>query len=186
MLFRSWFKEALDLFNEAGRSWGIAHTSKALARLAWRSDEPKRAEKLLRESIRVLAPLQQRGSLCESQRLLSQLLLAQGRVDEAEKYALAARETVSAEDLTSRATTRVALAEVRAEQDRDDEAETLFREAVEITRSGEHSRTDLEVLPPYARFLREHQRDDEAAELETRIAELCAASRDMPLSAMGF
>jgi tetratricopeptide (TPR) repeat protein len=179
----SWFKQALDLFNEAGSSWGIAHTQKALARLAWFGGEPKRAEKLLRESIRVLAPQQERGILCESQRLLAQLLLGEGRVDEAEKYALAARETVSAEDVTSRATTRVALAEIRAEQGRDNEAETLFREAMEITRSGEHSRTELEVLRPYAQFLREHERDDEASELDTRIAALCAASRDMPMSA---
>jgi class 3 adenylate cyclase/ATP/maltotriose-dependent transcriptional regulator MalT len=181
----SWFTQALDLFNEAGSSWGIAHTSKALARIAWFGGEPKRAEKLLRESIRVLAPRQERGILCESQRLLAQLLLGEGRVDEAEKYALAARETVSAEDLTSRATTRVALAEIRAEQGRDSEAETLFREAMEITRSGEHSRTDLEVLRPYAQFLRERGRDDEAAELEARVAELCAASRDLPMSAAG-
>jgi tetratricopeptide (TPR) repeat protein len=179
----SWFSQALDLFNEAGRSSGIAHTSKALGRLAWYAGEPKRAEKLFRESIRLLAPLQERGILCESQRLLAQLLLAEGRVEEAEKYALAARETVSAEDLTSRATTRVALAEVRAAQGRDNEAETLFREAMEITRSGEHARTELEVLPQYARFLREHDRDDEAAGLDARIAELCAASRDMPMSA---
>ena len=168
----SWFKQALDLFNEAGVSWGIAQTSKALARLAWRDGDPKRAEKLFRESIRLLAPLQERGTLCESQRLLAQLLLAEDRVDEAEKYALAARETVSAEDLTSRATTRAALAEVRAAQGRDDEAETLFREAIEISRSGEHARTDLEVLPPYVAFLRSRDRDDEAAELEGRLAEL--------------
>jgi tetratricopeptide (TPR) repeat protein len=178
----TWFKQALDLFNEAGRSWGIALTTKALAKLAADGGDPKRAEKLLRESIRVLAPLQERGILCESQRLLAQLLLAEGRVDEAEKYALAARETVSAEDLTSRATTRAALAEVRAAQNRDDEAETLFREAIDILRSGEHLRTDLEVLPPYIRFLCERDRHDEAAELEARLAELTATGRDMSVS----
>ncbi len=75
---------------------------------------PGEGRKHLRESIRLLAPMMERGTLCESQRLLSQLLLAQGRIDEAEKYALAGRDTVSAEDQTSRATTRVALAQVRA------------------------------------------------------------------------
>jgi tetratricopeptide (TPR) repeat protein len=167
-----WLKQSLDLFNEAGVGWGIAQSSKALARLAWRAGDPKKAEKLFRESIRLLAPLQERGTLCESQRLLAQLLLAQGRVEEAEKYALAARETVSAEDLSSRATTRVALAEVRAAQNRDDEAETLFREAIEIVQTGEHARSGLDVLPPYVQFLRERDRDDEAAELEMRLAEL--------------
>src|SRR5262249_57554305 len=97
-----------------------------------RTGETHRAEKLFRESIRLLAPMQERGTLCESQRLLAQLLLADGRVDEAEKYALAARETVSAEDVTSRATTRLALAEVRAAQGRDDEAETPFRQPIAL------------------------------------------------------
>jgi class 3 adenylate cyclase/tetratricopeptide (TPR) repeat protein len=168
----AWLAKALDLFNEAGVAWGIAQTSKLLGRLAWQAGEAKRAEKLFRESIRLLAPLQERGTLCESQRLLAQLLLAEGRIEEAEKYALAARETVSAEDVTSRATTRVALAEVRAAQGRDDEAGSLFREAVEIVRSGEHCRTDLDVLPPYVQFLRERERDEEAAELEARLAAL--------------
>ena len=121
-------------------------------------------------SIRLLAPMQERGTLCESQRLLAQLLLAEGRVDEAEKYALAARETVSAEDVTSRATTRLALAEVRAAQGRDGEAESLFREALDIVRGTEQCRIDLELLPSYAQFLRDRGRDDDAAEFEARLA----------------
>src|SRR5262249_32275667 len=138
-----WVAKALDLFTEAGSKWGIAHSSKVLGRVAMRTGETHRAEKLFRESIRLLAPMQERGTLCESQRLLAQLLLADGRVDEAEKYAIAARETVSAEDVTSRATTRLALAEVRAAQGRDDEAETLFRESIDIVSGTEHGRIGL-------------------------------------------
>ena len=114
--------------------------------------------------------MMERGTLCESQRLLAQLLLAEGRVDEAEKYALAARETVSAEDVTSRATTRVALAQVRAVQNRAEEAEELFREAVEILGDSEHCRILLDILPPYAEFLRGLERVGDAAELEARLA----------------
>jgi ATP/maltotriose-dependent transcriptional regulator MalT len=167
-----WVAKALDLFTETGSRWGIAHTSKVLGRVAMRNGDAHRAEKLFRESIRLLAPMQERGTLCESQRLLAQLLLAQGRIDEAEKYALAARETVSAEDLGSRATTRVALAEVRAAQGRDHEAETLFREAADIARGAEQCRLDLELLPPFAQFLRDRDRVDEALALEARLAEL--------------
>src|SRR5204863_3775778 len=137
-----WVAKALDLFTEAGSKWGIAHSSKVLGRIAMRTGDAHRAEKLFRESIRLLAPMQDRGTLCETQRLLAQLLLAEGRVDEAEKYALAARETVSAEDVASRATTRLALAQVRAAQGRDDEAETLFREASDIVRGTEQCRID--------------------------------------------
>ena len=167
-----WLTKALELFTEVGGQRGIGLTSKQLGRLASSRGDPARAEKLFRESIRMLAPTQERGVLCESQRLLAQLLVQQGRIDEAEKYALAARETVSAEDLASRATTRVALAHVRAAQERDAEAEELFREAVEIVTGAEHCRVRFDVLPAYGEFLRAHGRDDEADELDARLAEL--------------
>jgi ATP/maltotriose-dependent transcriptional regulator MalT len=118
----------------------------------------------------MLAPMQERGTLCESQRLLAQVLLAQGRIDEAEKFALAGRDTVSPEDVSSRATTRVALAEVRAAQGRDDESDSLFQEAVDVLDESEHCRILLDVVPPYAEFLRARGREDEAAELEARLA----------------
>jgi class 3 adenylate cyclase/tetratricopeptide (TPR) repeat protein len=171
-----WLTKALDLYNESGSQRGIAATSKVLGRLAWRKGDPGSAEKLFRDSIRLLAPMQERGTMCESQRLLAQLLLDLGRIDEAEKYALAARETVSAEDLTSRATTRIALAQVRAAQDRDDEAEELFREAVEIVSGAEHCRIGFEVLPAYAEFLRARGRDDEADDLDERLGELAPSA----------
>src|SRR5262245_38983779 len=165
-----WFTKALDLYRETASASEIAWTSRQLAMVAWKTGNPARAEKLLRESIRLLAPMRERGTLCESQRLLAQVLLAEGRVDEAEKYALASRESVSAEDIASRATTRVALAQVRAVQDRDEEAEVLFREAVELIDGSEYCRVLLDVLPPYADFLRTRDRDAEAVELEARLA----------------
>jgi class 3 adenylate cyclase/tetratricopeptide (TPR) repeat protein len=166
-----WYTKALELYREAASVSDIAWTSRQLGIVAWETGDPEKAERLLRESIRLLAPMRERGTLCESQRYLAQLLLEQGRIDEAEKYALAARETVSAEDTVSRATTRVALAQVRAAQGRNEEAETLFAEALEIVGGGEHCRILLDVLPPYAEFLRAVARPAEAAELEARLAE---------------
>ncbi len=171
-----WLTRALDLFSETGSQRGLASTSKALGRIAWRQDDLGRAERLFRDSIRLLAPMQERGTLCESQRLLAQVLLAAGRIDEAEKFALAARETVSAEDLTSRATTRIALAQVRAAQDRDTEAEELFRQAVDIVAGAEHCRIGFDVLPAYAEFLRARGREDEADGLDARLAELAPSA----------
>ena len=166
-----WLTKSLDLYRETASVSEIAWTSRQLGQVAWNTGNPEKAEKFLRESIRLLAPMQERGTLCESQRLLAQLLLAEGRIDEAERYALAARETVSAEDVLSRATTRVALAQVRAVQGRDEEAETLFGEAVEIISGSEHCRILLDILPPYAEFLRAREREADALELEARLAE---------------
>jgi tetratricopeptide (TPR) repeat protein len=166
-----WFTKALDLYREAASVSEIAWTSRQLGLVAWETGNAERAEKLFRESIRLLAPMQERGTLCESQRYLSQLLLEQGRVDEAEKYALAARETVSGEDVTSRATTRIALAQVRAAQGRDEEADSLFAEAVQVLSDSEHCRILLDILPPYAEFLRARGREPDALALEARLAE---------------
>jgi class 3 adenylate cyclase/ATP/maltotriose-dependent transcriptional regulator MalT len=169
-------EQALELYTESGAADGIAHTAKELARVGWRLGDDVKAEKLLRESIRLLAPLEDRGVLCESQRLLAQLLLAKGRVDEAEKLALAAIETVGPADRLSNATTKVALAQVRAAQGMEGEAEQLFSEAHEALRQTEFRRIDLEVLPPYVEFLRARGRDEEAVELEARLAALTSAS----------
>jgi class 3 adenylate cyclase/tetratricopeptide (TPR) repeat protein len=166
-----WLTKALDLYRETASVPEIAWTSRQLAQVAWKTGNPAKAEKLFRESIHLLVPMKERGTLCESQRLLAQLLLAEGRIDEAEKFALAGLETVSAEDVLSRATTRVALAQVRAAQGRDEEAETLFDEAVEIITGSEYCRVLLDVLPPYAEFLRAREREGEALELEARLAE---------------
>jgi class 3 adenylate cyclase/tetratricopeptide (TPR) repeat protein len=166
-----WLTKALDLYREVASVSEIAWTSRQLGLVAWKTGNPAKGEKLLRESIRMLAPMQERGTLCESQRLLAQLLLAEGRIDEAEKYALAGRETVSPEDLVSRATTRVALAQVRAAQGRDEEAESLLQEALELVSDSEHCRVLLDVIPPYAEFLRARAREGDALELEARLAE---------------
>ena len=171
-----WLTKALDLYREAGLVSEIAWTSTTARVLAIETGNAERAEKLLRESVRLLTPMRERGTLCESQRYLAQLLLAEGRVEEAEKYALAGRETVSAEDITSRATTRVALAQVRAVQGRDEEADVLFREAVEILEGSEHCRIFLDVLPPYASSCARATASAEAGELEARLAERVPAA----------
>ena len=92
--------------------------------------------------------------MVESQRLLAQVLLDQGRLDEAERFALEARETVGAGDVSSSSTTRLALGLVRAAQGRDDEAERLLREAEEILRPTGFRRHQIAPLEALAEFLR--------------------------------
>jgi ATP/maltotriose-dependent transcriptional regulator MalT len=94
------------------------------------------------------------------------VLVQQGKVEEAERLALAARQTVGPQDSTSLATTAMALGMVRAAQGRDEEAEELMREAHATVAETDHRETQNTTLRTLAQFLRERGRDDEADELD--------------------
>ncbi len=165
---------AREHLSEAGAAWALGRTLNFAAWVARYQGDLTRSERIFRESIRVLAPLEDRATLCESQRGLAELLLAEGRVDEAERLALAARETVGPHDLTSLATTAMSLGLVRAAQGHDDEAEQLLREAYDTISTTLHRSGQRETLEALAQFLRDRGRDDEAAELEARREGLLA------------
>ena len=165
---------ALEYLAEAGAAWALGRTLNYAAWTAWLKGEGGRAEKLFRESIRVLTPLEDRATLCETQRGLAQLLVERGQLGEAERLALAARETVGPQDVTSLSTTTMALGIVRAAQERDDEAEALLREALELIEPTDHRHQKADTLEALAQFLRDRGRDDEAADFEARRDELLA------------
>ncbi len=170
------FGEAERLFSEAGAVWAVARALNMGAWVAWESGDLAKAEKRFRESIRLLKPIGDRATLCESQRGLAELLLVRGRVEEAERFALDARETVGPLDVTSRSTTAGSLAQVRAAQGRDEEAEALFREALDTVADTDFRSIEHEVLGPYVQFLRDRERDDEAEPLDERLADLLPAA----------
>ncbi|HEX3687642.1 MAG TPA: AAA family ATPase [Gaiellaceae bacterium] len=153
---------------EAGAAWMLGRTLNFAGWTARHKGELEKAERLFRESIRILAPLEDRATLCETERSLAELLLSQGRIDEAERLALAARETVGPHDVTSLATTTMSLGLVRAAQGRDEEAEELLRQAYDTLAATEHRKHQCELLQALVQFLRERGRDDEADELEAR------------------
>jgi class 3 adenylate cyclase/tetratricopeptide (TPR) repeat protein len=160
------FALARGHLEEAGAAWQLGRVLNFTAWTAWRKGEPARAERLLRESIRVLAPLEDRATLCESQRTLAQLLIEHGKLEEAERLALAARETVGPHDRTSLATTAMALGLVRAAQGREEEAEALLREGYAMVADTDHKASQLETRDALAQFLRERGRDEELAALD--------------------
>ena len=167
---------AREYLAEAGAAWTLGRTLNYSAWVARHKGDLAKAERLYRESIRILAPLEDRATLCESQRGLAELLLVQGRVDEAERFALASRETVGPHDVTSLSTTTMALGLVRAAQGLDDEAEALLREAYESIAASEHRMHQVETLESLIQFLRDRGREDEAAELDDRREDLLAAA----------
>jgi class 3 adenylate cyclase/tetratricopeptide (TPR) repeat protein len=129
------------------------------------------AERAFREAVRVFTPIQDKGRLCESERALAELLLERGRIDDAERLALAAREHVSNHDLTSTTATIRTLGLVRAAQGRDDEAEELLREAVAVVEGTDCRLLEVAAVVTLARFLRLQGCDEEAETLEARLPE---------------
>jgi tetratricopeptide (TPR) repeat protein len=165
---------AREYLAEAGAAWALGRTLNYAGWTAWLKGDLGRAEKLFRESIRILTPLEDRATLCESQRGLAQLLVQLGRLAEAERLALAARETVGPQDVTSLSTTTMALGIVRAAQERYDEAEKLLRHALELIEPTDHRYHRVDALEALSQFLRARGRDEEAAALEARREELLA------------
>ncbi|TMM25527.1 MAG: tetratricopeptide repeat protein, partial [Actinobacteria bacterium] len=165
---------AREHLSEARAAWTLGRTLNFAGWVARHQGDLAKAERIFRESIRLLTTLEDRATLCESQRSLAELLLAEGRVDEAERFALAARETVGPHDLTSLATTAMSLGLVRAAQGRDEEAEELLREAYETISTTLHRSGQRDTLEALAQFLRDRGRDDEAAEIEARREGLLA------------
>ena len=165
-------QEAIRLFTEAGAAWGAARALIHSAWVAWSAGDLTKAEKRFREAIRLLKPLGDRAALCESQRGLAQLLVELGRVDEAERLALEARETVGPMDVTSLSSTNTALGVVRAAQGRELEAEALLRDAVDLIAPTDFREGELEAQRSLAQFLRSRGRDEEAESVEARCEEL--------------
>jgi class 3 adenylate cyclase/tetratricopeptide (TPR) repeat protein len=170
------FGRARDLFAEVGSATNLARTIMRIGSLVARRGEVAEAERLFRESIWILTPLEDRGTLCEVQRSLAEILLQQGKIDAAEVYALKAVETVGPQDVSSQSTTRKTLAMVRAAQGRDDEAEALFQEAIDILERSEYTRFLTEPLKAILQFFEERGRVEEAAAFEERLAELRAGA----------
>jgi class 3 adenylate cyclase/tetratricopeptide (TPR) repeat protein len=169
-------QEARELFAQAGVAWSLGRTFNALGWTAVRRGDLLGAERHFREAVRLLKGIEDRGTLCESQRGLAELLVKLGRLEEAEQLALESRTTVGPHDMTSRATTRMALGIVRAAQERDAEAEELLREALEILEPTDLALTRVVVLQALVDFLRARSREDEAEAYEAVLAGLRPAS----------
>ncbi len=164
-----------ELFSQSGNVWALARLNNHYGWVEHRREDLAAADRRFRDAIRILKPLEDRGTLCESQRGLAQVLVVLKKIDEAERYALEARETVGPHDTISRATTRMALGIVRAAQGRDEEAEPLLREAVAVVDGKDLLQIRRELVTSLATFLRERGRVDEAEEYEAELAGYDAA-----------
>ena len=148
--------------------------STALAKLAWLArlkGDHKRAEKLLREALRITTTRGDRGFLPDLQAELAATLADLGKIDEAERLAGDARLNASPSDPHCVVAATTALAAVRAAQGRDREAEEHFRSALALAEETDFKVLEIEPLERFTRFLRDRGRTDEAAAYAGRYAE---------------
>ncbi len=147
----------------------------ALAKLGWiarlKADD-KRAEKLFREAVRITVTRGDRGVLPDLQAALAETLADLGKVDEAERLALEARTNAGPRDTSARVAAATALAAVRTAQGRDGEAEELLDSALALARERDFKVLELLPLERLVRFLRERDREDDAAAYEARLTAL--------------
>jgi class 3 adenylate cyclase/tetratricopeptide (TPR) repeat protein len=169
-------EESRALFAEVGDAWMLGRTLNSLAWAAEQRGDDRKAESRLREAIKLLKPLEDRGALCESQRALAEVLVRLGRVEEAERVALEAVETVGEHDLSSRATTTMTLGLVRAAQGKDAEAEALLLDALALVEATGFRGLEVWVLSRLEEFLRERGRDEEADAYTLRRANQAPAA----------
>jgi tetratricopeptide (TPR) repeat protein len=166
------FEEVRATSSELGVEPAVAG---ALLRLGWIArlrGDLKRAEKLLREALRITTARGDRGFLPDFQAELATTLADAGKVDEAERLALEARETALPSDPGSVVSATIALGAVRAAQRRDDEAEELYRSALALAQESEWSVLEIEPLERLTAFLHDRGRAEQAAAYERRTAEL--------------
>ena len=166
------YTAAHDLYAEMGNTHSEAGMTLQIARRVVAQGDLPRAESLLLEAVRMLKGLNDRARLCEAQRSLAELYVQLGRLDEAERYALQARESVGPDDRVSISTTKLSLALVRAAQGRDAEAEELMQEALDEMRRHEQLALERWALGHAIALHRSRGREDAALRYEERLAEL--------------
>jgi class 3 adenylate cyclase/tetratricopeptide (TPR) repeat protein len=166
------YEEVRTTASELGLGPSEAYALSKLAKLARVRDDHKRAEKLLREAIRIASGRGDRAILPEYQAQLAKTLVDIGKIDEAERLALEARENVVRQDPQGVIITTCALGAVRAAQGRYEEARELLTTAIEVARESNQKVYELGPLTLLASLMREQGLEEEAALYEERLAEL--------------
>jgi len=169
------YEEGRALFAEIGHATLLSVSLYRIAEVALEKHDPKRAEKLIREAIRLIAPLGQHLELAQSQAQLAVALAEQGKVDEAERFVLEAQEHLPITEPFLQLAITIALASIRTAEDREDEAEALYREALALADELDFAALQAEALRKLVGFLADRGRGDDAAPYEERLAVLVPA-----------
>ena len=165
-------EEVRETAEELGLEPVLAAALMKLGWLARAKGDLKGSEKLFREALRITSTRGDRGLEPDYQAALATSLAELGKIDEAERLALDARAHAVPEDTGFQIFAMTALAMVRSAQGRDDEAEELFRSAIDLASGSDLRLLELHPLEHLVVFLRDRGRADDAAVYEARIADL--------------
>jgi tetratricopeptide (TPR) repeat protein len=128
------------------------------------------AERELLHDYEVLEAMGERYFISTTAALLAEALYRQDRLEESERFTVASQELADPEDLTSQHLWRSVRGKVLARRSRTDEAETLLREAVELTRRSDDPDARGSALLDLAEAMVLIGRDAEAEEAATEAA----------------
>jgi class 3 adenylate cyclase/tetratricopeptide (TPR) repeat protein len=124
--------EALHLFRDMGAAGGYGWTLTNLGAFYEERRDVALAEKTFRDAVSGLRGTHEQGYLVEAERRLAEVLVKQGKIDEADRVVTAAQRRVGREDVWTQASMLHASGLVRAAQGRTDEALAAFSRALEI------------------------------------------------------
>jgi tetratricopeptide (TPR) repeat protein len=124
--------EALEMFRETGAAGRYGWTLSNLGAVYEQRGDVPLAEKTFRDAVSCLRSTHEQGYLVEAERRLAEVLVKQGKADEADRIITAAQSRVGREDVWTQASLLHAAGLVRAAQGRTREAEAAFSAALEI------------------------------------------------------
>jgi class 3 adenylate cyclase/tetratricopeptide (TPR) repeat protein len=151
---------ALEVLTEAEAHDDVDGALDSLGSAALLDGDPVRAMSYFERQASMLEEISHGGRLPEAYRSLADASLAAGNLHAAEEYALRAREMVETDDWATVASTATMLGRVRAAQGRDDEAESLLREGVEIIERTQFRIAAVDKYQALAEFLLARGRDE--------------------------
>ena len=124
--------QALEMFDETGGAGRYGWTMSKLGAVYEQRGDIALAEKTFRDAVSGLRATHEQGYLVEAERRLAEVLVRQGKTDEADRVVDAAQRRVGREDVWTHASLLHAAGLVRAAQGRAAEADAAISAALEI------------------------------------------------------
>jgi ATP/maltotriose-dependent transcriptional regulator MalT len=159
---------AKQIVDELGQKLRTASLGVVWGRIEVLADDPERAERVLRESYEILAEMGDKNVLSTVAAGLSDVVLAQGREQEAHRLAKESEALAAPDDVESQIRWRAASARLLAARGEPERAEAPARWAVGLAAGVEFPNLQATAALALAEVLRSGGREDEAEPFVSR------------------